>query len=113
MFGASRARRHASTKGWSTLWRPTSCRAATGRIRIDRRPVDLGSALVPDAYPAAAIAQFGSRHAKLQRQFVSGRRGAGAALEQHSSGVQNDIEVENEIEEEASHALFTINNRRG
>jgi hypothetical protein len=85
----------------------TSCRAV-GRIRGDRRSVDFISALVPDAYAAAAIAQFDPRNEKMPRQFVSGGSRVGATLEQHSSRVQNNVAIEEEIEEEARHFGDTI-----
>src|SRR5437660_10009461 len=83
-----------------SLWR-----AVFGCVRIDRGSADFISALIPDPYPAAAVAQFGPRSHKMPCHFVSGRRGAGGVFEQHSSGVQNHIVIEEEVEEKAGHSL--------
>jgi len=41
----------------------------------------------------------------MSRHFISGRHRARGAFEQHSSGVQNHIPVEQEIEEKTRHSL--------
>lgn len=86
---------------------PTSWYAANGVVWINRRSADHPSAIVPDAYPACAIAQFRSRNDEMPRYFVSGLYRTGGMLEQHSSGIEDDIAIEEEIEEETRHTLVT------
>jgi hypothetical protein len=86
-----------------------SGRAATG----DRRSVDFLSALIPHAYPAAATAHVGSRRHQMLRHRVGYRGCPGWNLEQHSAGVQNDISVEEQIEEETRHIQNTMNEGHG
>jgi len=70
---------------------------------IDRGSIDFPAAVVPDPYPARAIAQLRSLDAQVPRQFVGSRRRGGGKLEQHSAGVEDDVAVVEEIKEETRH----------
>lgn len=78
------------------------------RLRINRGAVKFGSAVIPDAYPTAAAAQFGSGDQKIPRQFVGGRGGAGGVFERHSTGVEDNVAVVEQIEKVTRHSRDTI-----
>src|SRR5436309_12115090 len=91
--------------------RRSSRRSWRRGFRIDRRAVELGSALVPDAYPAPALAQLGSRSQKIAREFVGGLARAGGVLERHSAGIEHDVAIVEQIEIKQRHGLGTPSER--
>jgi hypothetical protein len=91
----------------------TSDRGIAAFFGSDRRAVDDPSALVSDADPAVAMAEFGAGHQKLPRQFVGRRDRPDGRLEQHSSRVQNNIMIEEQVEEETRHIMGTMNDAHG
>jgi hypothetical protein len=69
--------------------------------------MDFLPALVPGADPAAA-AQIGARNEELSRHLIGRGGGALGVLEQHSSGVENDLLSEDQIKEKAGHRSGAI-----
>src|SRR5215475_3215587 len=82
---------------------PSPGRHVRLRIKADRHAMDFVSPDVPDANPAAAIAQFGTNHGQMTRHLLGGELRAGPALEQHPTGIENDVTVVEKIEKEARH----------
>jgi hypothetical protein len=77
-------------------------------VKADRHAIDFVSLDVPDADPAAAIAQFGTHHGQMTRHLAGGELRAGPALEQHPTGIENDIAVVEKVEKETRHESKTI-----
>ena len=75
-----------------------SRRAVTGRVRIDRRAVNLQPALIPDAGPAAANGRAAPPSQQVTRHFVGNRGRTAGAHEQQPSRIEDDVVFEVQIE---------------
>jgi hypothetical protein len=84
-------------------WCPLRWRRIRSQINVDRQAVDFVSPVIPDAYPAATIPQFGADDCKMVRHLFGSRARAGLVLEQHSAGIENDVTIEEEIKIETRH----------
>src|SRR5437763_14911845 len=87
--------------------RRSSRRSWRRGFRIDRRAVELGSALVADAYPAPALAQLGSRGQKIARQFAGGLARAGGGLGRQSARTEHDVASLEQIKRQNEHGTGT------
>jgi hypothetical protein len=77
-------------------------------IGRDRRSADFLPAVVSDADPAAALAQVEPPHQQTLRDLVCSRGRTGCGLENHSAGVEDDISIEEQVEEETWHTQSTM-----